>query len=378
MKIRFQALWIAILVFVWIAAAPALPGVAQGVAQGGQAVVHAVLFFSPDCAHCHEVMEKYLPPLVEKYGPQLDIAGVDVTHPVGQELYQTMLNTYRVPDERIGVPTLVVGDQVLVGSIEIPELLPAIVEQGLAAGGIDWPNISGLQPVLDSQAGSPLNASTGAAAASSAAAAPAQNVPPFILSYLKDPLANTIALVVLLVMLHLVIYVGVKFLQGQTSRLLNWPRWTIPALSVIGIGVAAYLSYIELTATEALCGPVGDCHSVQTSPYAFLFGILPVGVLGLAGYLAIVAAWWTKENGPLNLRKTATLALWGFAWFGILFSIYLTFLEPFVIGATCAWCITSAVVMSLVFLASSGPAIQSMSAEEIDEDEDEEEDPAIA
>jgi len=35
--------------------------------------------------------------------------------------------------------------------------------------------------------------------------------------------------------------------------------------------------------------------------------------------------------------------------FGIAFSIYLTFLEPFVIGATCAWCLTSAIVMTALF-----------------------------
>jgi len=34
------------------------------------------------------------------------------------------------------------------------------------------------------------------------------------------------------------------------------------------------------------------------------------------------------------------------AWFGVLFTIYLTFLEPFVIGATCMWCITSAILMT--------------------------------
>jgi uncharacterized membrane protein len=35
---------------------------------------------------------------------------------------------------------------------------------------------------------------------------------------------------------------------------------------------------------------------------------------------------------------------------GVLFSIYLTFLEPFVIGATCAWCLSSAVIMTLLLL----------------------------
>jgi uncharacterized membrane protein len=37
---------------------------------------------------------------------------------------------------------------------------------------------------------------------------------------------------------------------------------------------------------------------------------------------------------------------------GTMFSIYLTFLEPFVIGATCAWCLTSAVLMTLLMLFS--------------------------
>jgi uncharacterized membrane protein len=40
--------------------------------------------------------------------------------------------------------------------------------------------------------------------------------------------------------------------------------------------------------------------------------------------------------------------MWGMALFGVIFSIYLTFLEPFVIGATCIWCISSAIVISLL------------------------------
>jgi uncharacterized membrane protein len=35
---------------------------------------------------------------------------------------------------------------------------------------------------------------------------------------------------------------------------------------------------------------------------------------------------------------------------GAIFSIYLTFLEPFVIGATCLWCLSSAVIMTAILL----------------------------
>jgi len=117
--------------------------------------------------------------------------------------------------------------------------------------------------------------------------------------------------------------------------------------------VAAYLAYVETQAVTAVCGPVGDCNAVQTSEYAYLFGV-PIGVLGVMGYVAILAAWvWGKWQGD----GRADLALLGMTVFGVPFSIYLTYLEPFVIGAVCAWCLTSAVVMTLLMLASVETAV---------------------
>jgi uncharacterized membrane protein len=46
------------------------------------------------------------------------------------------------------------------------------------------------------------------------------------------------------------------------------------------------------------------------------------------------------------------LVVLGMSGLGVLFSIYLTYLEPFVIGAVCAWCLTSAVVMDLMLMVS--------------------------
>jgi uncharacterized membrane protein len=75
-----------------------------------------------------------------------------------------------------------------------------------------------------------------------------------------------------------------------------------------------------------------------------------VGLLGCAGYLGILAAWVV---GRLPLEPLTRLARWGLlamAVFGAAFSIYLTFLEPFVIGATCGWCLASAVLMGFVLV----------------------------
>ena len=117
--------------------------------------------------------------------------------------------------------------------------------------------------------------------------------------------------------------------------------------------VAGYLAYVETQAVAAVCGPVGDCNAVQTSEFAYLFGI-PIGVLGVVGYLAILVIWaW----GRWRVGETAMMAVVGMSCFGVLFSIYLTYLEPFVIGAVCAWCLTSAVVMTLLLLVSVKAAV---------------------
>jgi uncharacterized membrane protein len=47
---------------------------------------------------------------------------------------------------------------------------------------------------------------------------------------------------------------------------------------------------------------------------------------------------------------------------GVAFSVYLTFLEPFVIGATCAWCITSALLMTALLIMTAGHGLQVLRA----------------
>lgn len=336
-------------------------------------VVRALLFYSPTCPHCHKVIQEDLPPLVQKYGDQLQILLIDVTTQGGQELYQSAAKSVPIPDDKRGVPALVVGDILLVGDKEIPEQFPGIIEQGLTAGGIDWPAIPGLDRVLkeiearQSAAKTPASAATPPPGTPSATTAPtpenssqgASLNPVDVRSISEmsisqrlalDPVGSAIAIITLILMIGMLVWALVYWARANLTLTVgpNWLNWIIPLLSVIGMGVAFYLTFVETTGAEAVCGPVGDCNAVQQSSYAMLFGVLPVGLLGLLGYIVILGLWAWQRFGPAEKTEKTGWLLPAIIYFGVIFSVYLTFLEPFVIGAICMWCMTSAWIMTIL------------------------------
>jgi len=471
--------------------------------QAPEPVVHAIIFYSPTCPHCHQLITEYLIPLEEELRGKLVLLGMDTSQGWANNLYWETIRHFELPEEEWVVPMMIVGDEVLIGGIRIPQRLDQILEESLTKDGVDLPGYPAMvtffreqnildprypdrliarpaprpeeeasgedagsasdsleaqptdsgavvadsapeenpagevPPSDDSAAGVPspedsaaaarvgapgtseapdstaVPGETGAApgagdstavsagpeerevaeptpggedrisadpeatpvpgsdvpsAADSASGSASGSVSGLGMSeaiqgmetmtmmdrFNLDPAGNSISVLVLLAM---VISLG---LRGYPPRVKGgeWPSWVVPGLVVIGVGVAGYLSYIEVTHSQAVCGPVGDCNTVNQSEYATLFGILPVGVLGLMGYAVIMALWLIRRVGNEGVGRLATIGLWASALFGTVFSVYLTFLEPFVIGATCAWCLTSAIIMTLILWASSSMAAQ--------------------
>jgi uncharacterized membrane protein len=344
-------------------------------AQSDLPVVRAVLFYSPTCGHCQFVIEQTILPMIQQYGNQLQIMGVDVTQPQGQQLFLAALQKFGL--DRGGVPYLLIDNIHLTGSVEIPERFPGLVETYLRQGGVDWPNIPGLNDILPTPTGlmevtalpltprpSPLSTPV---PASVSPAVPSPTVNPVLdlgghnnltwrERFALDRAGNTLSVFILMGMIGAVIWGFILFQNSKGVSPRNRWSWVVPALCVIGMGIAGYLAYVETRQVEAVCGPVGDCNTVQQSEYARLFGILPIGVLGLIGYAAILGSWLVAYFTTGRLAKLAPLANLVMTVVGTLFSIYLTFLEPFVIGATCAWCLTSAVLMTVLMLLSIAPA----------------------
>lgn len=112
------------------------------------------------------------------------------------------------------------------------------------------------------------------------------------------------------------------------------------AVAIAGVALAAYLTWEHYQGDTPACFAGGSCGRVQNSEYADFLGI-PVALLGLIGYVSIVAA--LVVPGEMGRLGAAALSLVGFG-----FSAYLTYVELFVLEAVCEWCVTSAVLMTVL------------------------------
>jgi uncharacterized membrane protein len=135
----------------------------------------------------------------------------------------------------------------------------------------------------------------------------------------------------------------------SSTRAAGWRAGVLVVLAALGVAVSAYLTWVHYGGLPLLCGEGGGCETVQGSRFAML-GDVPVALLGLGLYvgLLILAGWWWRAGRVVP--TLVPLALFGLALAGTLYSLYLTYLELFVIRAICPWCITSAALITTILV----------------------------
>ena len=113
-------------------------------------------------------------------------------------------------------------------------------------------------------------------------------------------------------------------------------------VAAFGIGVATYLAISTAGGDAPVClaGSKG-CETVTSSSHSELAGI-NIAILGIAGYVMLLIC---------ALLRGDAARMGGFvgALIGFGYSVYLTYLELFVIDAICQWCVASAVLMTILF-----------------------------
>jgi uncharacterized membrane protein len=128
-------------------------------------------------------------------------------------------------------------------------------------------------------------------------------------------------------------------------------RMSAALLSLAGLFISAYLYLYKLGKIGSLACGTGGCETVQWSPWSRFAGIEVslIGLLGYAGLLALsLASLQPKlinERGPIRLLALCSAI-------AVLFTVYLTYLELFVIHAICRWCVASGAIIVAIFVVS--------------------------
>jgi uncharacterized membrane protein len=125
----------------------------------------------------------------------------------------------------------------------------------------------------------------------------------------------------------------------------------VAALALAGIFISIYLTLYKLGVIGELSCTIGSCETVNTSRWSILMG-LPVAAWGLFFYvdvfvIALLGTMPRFENEPL-----VSIVLAAEGAIGVLFSAWLTYLELAVIHAICIWCVTSAFIVTAIFVVS--------------------------
>jgi uncharacterized membrane protein len=128
-------------------------------------------------------------------------------------------------------------------------------------------------------------------------------------------------------------------------------------LAVIGLIDSIYLVWVKFTDQYALCGPIGNCESVNTSQYSEIWGI-PIALLGAGAYIVIIILLLLENRSEL-MGEYSPLIVFGISLIGVLYSIYLTYIEVAVLRAICPYCVISAVVLVLLLVLSTIRILQS-------------------
>ena len=116
-------------------------------------------------------------------------------------------------------------------------------------------------------------------------------------------------------------------------------------LSLFGIADALYLTIEHVTGQSVRCTIISGCSEVLSSPYAVMAGI-PLAAIGAAAYftvfsLAILALFGYRIAGKLLLPMVSAM---------FLISLWLIYLQAFVIREFCQYCLLSAAITLALFV----------------------------
>jgi uncharacterized membrane protein len=149
-------------------------------------------------------------------------------------------------------------------------------------------------------------------------------------------------------------------------------------LSLAGMGVALYLTLVDMNYLRMVCGAADNgCERVALHPSAHGFGIpalsgIPTAAFGVLMYLTLAVLSFVRvASSEARLQQRLSTFQWLISLAGVAVACGLTYMEANVIHAWCKYCVASAIIILLIFLtatierfsAHSSPYPNSLAAE---------------
>ncbi len=129
-------------------------------------------------------------------------------------------------------------------------------------------------------------------------------------------------------------------------------RRAVAVLALLGGLDAAYLLLAKLGYIGGLaCSISNGCDLVNTSVYSEFLG-LPVAGIGLAGYLALFAVAFFGVQPRWAEDRRPDIVLSALSGVAVIFTLYLTYAELFILRAICQWCVVSQLIILAIFVLS--------------------------
>ena len=125
----------------------------------------------------------------------------------------------------------------------------------------------------------------------------------------------------------------------------------VATLALAGIFISLYLTLYKIGVIGELSCSIGSCETVNTSKWSRFLG-LPVAAWGLLFYLDLFAIALIGMFPRFENERVISIVLVAETVVGVLFSAWLTYLELAVLHAICIWCVTSAVIVTVILVVS--------------------------
>jgi uncharacterized membrane protein len=126
-------------------------------------------------------------------------------------------------------------------------------------------------------------------------------------------------------------------------------RMSAALTALTGVFISAYLWLYKLGKIGTLTCGTGGCETVQLSAYSRFLGI-EVAAIGALGYTLLLVLSLASLNARPAVAARLITALVVLSGMALLFTLYLKYLELFVIHAICRWCVASAVLILVFFV----------------------------